>query len=151
APVALQVVNGIDQATVSIASLAQGEHTINASYSGDSSFAASSVAHPLVETVNAVTAPAVGTPAVGTPAVGTPTVDGPGVEVVQGWGIPSRPTVLLMTSTEALAPTSAVKLSNYRITDPAGRSVRIKSAVYDARTHSVTLLPAERINLHHTY
>src|SRR5262249_30147727 len=29
--------------------------------------------------------------------------------------------------------------------------VRIKSAVFDAATNSVTLRPAERINLHHTY
>ena len=41
--------------------------------------------------------------------------------------------------------------SNYRITDPSGHRVRIKSAVFDAETNSVTLRPAKRINLHHTY
>jgi hypothetical protein len=44
-----------------------------------------------------------------------------------------------------------VNLNNYKITDPAGRSVRLRSAVFDAATNTVTLRPADKINLHHTY
>ena len=51
APVPLQLSSGSDQATLSISSLSAGTHTISAAYSGDSSFAASAVASPLVETV----------------------------------------------------------------------------------------------------
>ena len=78
-------------------------------------------------------------------------VDGPTVESVKRFGIHMQPTVLVVSFNEALDPTSAVNPDNYRITDPAGRSVRIKSAVFDAETNTVTLRPADRINLHHTY
>jgi Bacterial Ig-like domain (group 3) len=142
APVPLQVVNGSDQATLSIASLAKGTHTITAAYGGDASFAASAVASPLVETVKAVAAPAPAPAAAG---------DGPKVELVQRFGVHMQPTVLVVTFNEALDPASAVNLRNYRITDPAGSSVRIRSAVFDAATNTVTLRPVDRINLHHTY
>jgi hypothetical protein len=139
APVPLQVVNGRDQATLSIASLGVGRHTISAAYSGNSSFAASALASPLVETVKAaVTVP-------------PPAVDGPKVELVQRFGVHMQPTVLVVSFNEALDPTSALNLNNYRITDPAGRSVRIRSAVFDAASNTVTLRPVHRINLHHTY
>jgi hypothetical protein len=62
-----------------------------------------------------------------------------------------QPTVVVVSFNDALDPTSAVKLSNYRITDPSGHLVGIKSAVFDAATNSVTLRTADRINLHHTY
>jgi hypothetical protein len=136
APVSLHVVKGSDEATLSLASLAAGTHTINAAYSGDSSFAASSVAHTLVQTVRAAIPPG---------------VDGPKVELVQRFGIHMQPTSLVLTFDEALDPASAASLRNYRLVDPHGRSVRISSAVFDAKTNTVTLRPAERINLHHTY
>jgi hypothetical protein len=136
APAPLQVVNGHDQATFSISSLAKGTHTITAAYSGDASFAASAVASPLVQTVKAV-APQGG--------------DGPTVISVKRFGIHMQQTVLVLSFNDGLDPTSAVNLSNYRVIDPAGRSVRIRSAVFDASTNTVTLLPADRINLHHTY
>jgi Bacterial Ig-like domain (group 3) len=135
APVPLQLLSGSEQATVSITSLAAGRHTISAAYAGDSSFAASAVASPLVEMVNAVV---------------TPAVDGPKVERVQRFGMHMQPMVLTVSFNEALDPVSAVNLRNYRITGPAGRSVRIRSAVFDAATNTVTLRPADRINLHHT-
>ena len=59
--------------------------------------------------------------------------------------------MLVVSFNESLDPVSAVNLRNYRITGPAGRSVRIRSAVFDAATNTVTLRPADRINLHHTY
>jgi hypothetical protein len=133
APVPLHVVKGSDEATLSIASLAKGTHTVSAAYSGDSSFAASTVASPLVE------------------AVVAPGADGPKIESVLRYGIHMEPTVLVVSFNEALDPGSAVNVSNYRITNPHGRLVRIKSAVFDAETNTVTLRPAHRINLHHTY
>ncbi len=136
APLPLQLQSGSDHATLSIASLAQGRHTISATYKGDASFAASAVASPQVEMVNAVASPA---------------VDGPQVESVKRYGIHMQPTVLVVSFNEALDPVAAVNLGNYRITGPAGHSVRIRSAVFDAATNSVTLRPADRINLHHTY
>ena len=99
-------------------------------------FAASAVASPLVEMVTAVV---------------SPVVDGPQVESVKRFDIHMQPTVLVVSFNEALDPVSAVNLRNYRIIGPAGRSVRIKSAVFDAATNTVTLRPADRINLHHTY
>jgi hypothetical protein len=62
-----------------------------------------------------------------------------------------QPTSLVLTFDQALDPASAVSLNNYRLVDPNGRSVRIRSAVFDAKTNTVTLRPADRINLHHTY
>jgi CSLREA domain-containing protein len=136
APVALTLLNGRDEAALLVESLAKGTHTITAAYTGDSSFAASSATSTLIETVKAVP---------------PPVVDGPKVELVQRFGIHMQPTVVLLSFDEALDPTSAVNLSNYKITDPNGHTVRISSAVFDAKTNTVTLRPAERINLHHTY
>ncbi len=136
APVPLQLLSGSDQATLSIASLAAGTHTISAAYTGDSSFAAGAVVSPLVEMVT---------------AVASSSVDGPKVGSVKRFGIHMQPTVLVVSFNEALDPASAVNLSNYRITGPAGRSVRIRSAVFGAATNTVTVRPADRINLHHTY
>jgi hypothetical protein len=160
APVPLHVVNGSDQATLSIESLAQGTHTIRAAYSGDSSFAASAVTTSLVQTVKAVPAPGGDGPTVeagaaagaGGPSVVTvAAANGPSVESVKRFGIHMQPTVLEVRFNEPLDPISAVGLSNYKVTDPAGRPVVIRSAVLDAETNTVTLRPAERINLHHTY
>jgi hypothetical protein len=136
APVALHVVNGHDEATLSTESLAEGTHSIKAAYTGDSSFAASAQASPVVQTITADAAP------------GT---DGPKIESVKRYDIHMQPTVVVLNFNEPLDPTSAVNLSNYRITDPHGRLVHIKSAVFDAETNTVTLRPGERINLHHRY
>ena len=48
----LAVVNGVDQATFSTSSLAVGPHTITATYSGDTTFAASTTTNSLTQTVN---------------------------------------------------------------------------------------------------
>jgi hypothetical protein len=136
APEQLHMVGGTDEAILTVTSLAKGTHTIKASYSGDSSFAASAVANPLIETVNAVALPG---------------GDGPTIDSVQRFGIHMQPTVVVVTFNDPLDPTSAVNRSNYRITDPSGHRVGIESAVFDAATNSVTLRTANRINLHHTY
>ncbi len=136
APVPLQVVKGSDQASVSIASLTKGTHTISAAYSGDANFAGSAVAGPLAETVHAVVPPA---------------VDGPTVVAVKRFGIHMQPTALELSFNDGLDPTSAQDLSNYKIVGPGGHSVRVGSALFDAATNTVTLEPTRRINLHHTY
>ncbi len=135
APVPLHLIKGIDEATVSIATLTSGSHTISAAYSGDSTFAASAVSEPLRQTVQPL----------------VPGVDGPRVEAVQRFGVHMQPTVLVLSFNQALEAVSATNMSNYRIMDPSGNRVRIKSAIYDSKTNTVTLRPAERINLHHTY
>jgi hypothetical protein len=136
APEQLHMVGGTDEATLTLASLTKGMHTIKAAYSGDSSFAGSAVASPLVQTVNAVVLPG---------------GDGPTIVAVKRYGIHMQPTVVVVTFNDGLDPASAVNLSSYRITDPSGHQVRITSAVFDAKTNSVTLRTASRINLHHTY
>jgi len=52
-PVDLAVVDGVDQAVFSTATLAVGPHTISAAYSGDPAFASSSLPSPLTQTINA--------------------------------------------------------------------------------------------------
>ena len=128
APVALQVVNGLDQATLSIASLTQGQHTINAVYNGDSSLAASAAASPLVETVNAVAHPG---------------VDGPRVELVQRFGIHSQPTVLVVRFNVAGRPDvrrETEQLPDHRSGRSAGphqvRGLRIANELGDAAAGS---------------
>ena len=118
APVPLHIVNGKDQAVLAISSLTKGSHTIQAAYSGDASFSASGVGSPLLQTVN---------------PVAPPTGDGPTIESVKRFGVHMHPTVLVISFNDPLDPISAVNLSNYRITNPAGHLVRIKSAVFDAQ------------------
>jgi hypothetical protein len=136
APVPLKVVNGRDQATLSIASLGEGRHTIIAAFSGSSSFAASAVSSPLTQTVKAVTDPA---------------VDGPTVVAVKRFGIHMQPTELVLSFNDGLDPASAQNLNNYKIVGPDGHGVRIGSVAFDGATNTVTLKPTRRINLHHTY
>jgi CSLREA domain-containing protein len=136
APVPLHLVKGSDQATLSVASLSKGAHTISASYSGDSGFSASAVSKPLTQTVNAVDPPG---------------VDGPTVVSLKRFGIHMQPTVLVLSFNDGLDPTSAQNLRNYKIIGPGGKPVSIGSAVFNEATNSVTLRPTTRINLHHTY
>ena len=46
------MVGGIDEATFLTSTLTVGTHTIGASYNGDTTFAGSTVANPLTQTVN---------------------------------------------------------------------------------------------------
>ena len=46
---------------------------------------------------------------------------------------------------------AAQNAKDYRIIGPNGRIIRIKSAVYNAATNTVTLHPRKRINIHHRY
>ncbi len=138
APVSLSVIGGVDEAKFVTSTLTAGQHSVAAAYSGDTSFASSTVVSPLSQVVNRLaTSPAQGT--------------SPTVLLVQRFGVHMHPTVLMLTFSSALDPSTAENVHNYRIVDPSGRRVAIESAVYNATANTVTLQPAERINLHHTY
>jgi large repetitive protein len=134
-PVTLSELDGRDQATLTMPAGAAGSYTITASYSGDSSFAASS------SSTTEIIAPYI------TPA----TTDGPTVVSLLRFGYHMRPTSVVLTFDQALDELTAQDDENYRIIGPAGRVIDIKLAVYDPATLSVTLHPEQRINIHHTY
>jgi hypothetical protein len=137
-PLSLRDVNGRELATLSVSSLTAGKHTISAAYNGDTLFTASTVASPLVQTVNG---------ALG----GPPVFDGPTVSSVQRFGIHMQPTVLVLNFNDGLDPTSAQDINNYKIVGPAGNTVAIGTVTFDPKTNSVTIRPKGRINIHHTY
>jgi uncharacterized repeat protein (TIGR01451 family) len=126
--------NGLGS-TLSTSTLGVGTHQVSAAYSGDPNFA-SSPSNTVVEIVNAVTAT---------------DGSGPALMMVQRFGFHMRPTRLVLTFDRALNTTAAQDLSNYRITSANGGRIKIKSAVYDDRTHTVTLRPVYRMNLHRRY
>ena len=74
---------------------------------------------------------------------------GPEVTEVQRFGYHMMPTTLVLTFDQALDPATAEDAHNYRIIGPHGRTIRVKSAVYDPTTLTVTLHPSRRINIHH--
>ena len=71
--------------------------------------------------------------------------------MVQRFGFHMMPTRLVLTFDRALDATAAENISNYRITTLSGGRIKLKSAVYDDRTHTVTLRPVNRMNLHRRY
>jgi hypothetical protein len=135
APVSLRDVNGRELATLSVSTLTAGKHTVSAAYSGNSAFAASAAASPLVQTVNPV----------------SPNGDGPTVSSLQRFGIHMQPTVLVLNFNDGLDPTSAQDINNYKIVGPAGNTVAIESVTFDPKANSVTIRPKGRINIHHPY
>jgi hypothetical protein len=134
--VSLQLVKGVEVATLSTAALTAGRHTISASYSGNTAFASSTVASPLIQTVNPAAAPG---------------LDGPTVMSVNRYGIHMQPTVLVLAFNDGLDPTSAQDLNNYKVVGPVGQTMRIRSAVFDPAANTVTLRFSKRINIHHNY
>jgi hypothetical protein len=77
--------------------------------------------------------------------------DGPQVTSVARYGYHIQPTYILIYFNGPLAPSPAENLANYRIIGPGGRTIKIRRAIYDAATNTVTLVPALRLNLHWTY
>ncbi len=130
-PVRLTEQNGVAQASLST-KLANATHIITATYNGNSVFAAS-----VSSAVHLVVAPAPG--------------DGPTVVKLSRFGFHALPTRLVLTFDQALDPTSAQDPLNYTITNSDGRSVRIGSVVYDPSALTVTISPAQRLNLHRLY
>ena len=132
---AVSAVGGGLGATLATSALGVGSHQVSAAYSGDSNFAPS-VSNTVVEVVSAATVTG---------------GSGPMLMMVQRFGFHEMPTRLVLTFDRALDATAAENLSNYRITTMSGGRIKLKSAVYDDRTHTVTLRPVNRMNLHRRY
>jgi uncharacterized repeat protein (TIGR01451 family) len=86
----------------------------------------------------------------------TAPVDGPTVTSVQRFGFHAQPTTLVLTFDKSLDPGRAQNPENYRlaavkVSGGSGPTIRIKSAVYDAATRTVTLRPEERLYLFHRF
>ncbi len=127
------VVNGQLEATLSTSMLAPGQHEIAASYSGNADFSGSDS--------NVVTL-----------VVNSPLPsDGPQITPLLRYGYHWMPTSLVLTFNQALDPATAQDAKDYRIIGPAGRTIGVKSAVYNSATNTVTLHPRERINIHYRY
>jgi uncharacterized repeat protein (TIGR01451 family) len=77
-------------------------------------------------------------------------VDGPTVTSVQRFGICPHPPTLVLTFDKLLDPGRAQNLGNYELLTLGRciRGIRIKTAVYDSATRTVTLRPAHRLNFH---
>jgi uncharacterized repeat protein (TIGR01451 family) len=133
-PVRVAVVNGRGQASFTISSLSAGTHTITADYSGDINFAPGA-SNPLTQVVS------------------TLPVEGPTVTSLKRFGFHARPTILVLVFDEPLDPASAQNHHDYRIVTVRGshRAIRIKSALCDAATGTVTLRPVHRLNLHNLF
>ena len=67
------------------------------------------------------------------------------------YGFHLQPTYLLLDFNGPLDPASAQNPSNYQIVGPGGHQITVVSAIYDSATHTVTLVPAERLNIHRRY
>jgi hypothetical protein len=67
-----------------------------------------------------------------------------------GTGCQGQPTVLVLRFDESLDAGWAQDPRNYRIVALQGslRTIRVKSAVYHAATHTVILRPAQNLNVH---
>ena len=81
----------------------------------------------------------------------TYTPDGPQVTNVQRFGYHSQPTYLVIYFNMSLDPSTAEDASNYQIVGPGGGLIRVKSAKYNSTTNAVTLVLAQRLNLHKSY
>jgi hypothetical protein len=132
-PVPLREVGGSIEAAFSISTLTAGTHKISATYDGDTTFAASNPSGPITEIVH------------------DPAVEGPKVVKVLRYGVHWQPTVLVLSFSAALDPTSAQDPRNYVIVGPEGGRDAIGTAVYDPTTHTVTLRPRSRIDIHYAY
>jgi hypothetical protein len=124
-------------ATFVTALLSVGIHQVTATYSGDERFK-SSASTVIVQMVNAVDPP---------PAAGS----GPMVMSLARYGFHMKPTRLVLTFDQALDPTSAHDVRNYRLVGPGGRSIAIGSAVYDVAARTVTLRPMKLMSLQVRY
>jgi uncharacterized repeat protein (TIGR01451 family) len=79
--------------------------------------------------------------------------DGPTVIGLRRFGFHWMPTTLVLTFSAALDPAKAQDPANYALIGPlpGHRVIPIVSALYDASTHSITLSPVHRLNVHNWY
>jgi uncharacterized repeat protein (TIGR01451 family) len=89
-------------------------------------------------------------------AAGVPPI----VVALQRFGFHAQPTSLVLTFSTALDPASAQNTANYRIVtlgvsgrggSIVGHVIAVSAAVYDRSTLTVTLFPAERLDIHNLY
>jgi uncharacterized repeat protein (TIGR01451 family) len=80
-----------------------------------------------------------------------PTGAAPRVIAVRRSGFHARPTVLTLSFSGELDPVRAQDLDVYQIVVPGLGRVALSAASYSASTHTVTLRPSVRINIHHPF
>jgi len=88
-----------------------------------------------------------------TPADNTMTVTTTVDPRVQRHGFHSQPTTLVLNFGIQLDPARSENPANYQLVALGGseRTIRIKSALYDPATRTVTLSPVHRLNLHNLF
>ena len=94
------------------------------------------------------------------PSLSLPFVNGPEVVALHRLGIHAQPTQITLTFNEGVIQSGAENVANYRIIAACAdgqfgphdaRTIRIKSAVYNPATDTVTLTPVHRLNWHRRY
>ena len=128
-------------ATLHDSSLSAGSHVITAVYGGDSNLA-QSTSTPLSQTI----AP--------------PSEVAPVVVSFKRFGFHAQPTSLVLAFSTALDTASVRNLANYRIVTLGGHGqggsfvgqvTRVKEAIYNPSTYTVTLLPIHHLDIHNRY
>ena len=118
------VSNGV--AILNVGSLSPGSHSFRTVFSGGGTFS-ESTSSLVVST------------------------EGPQVTGLRRYGFHWQPTYLLLNFNGPLDPTSAQNPLNYQVLGPGGHRITVVSAIYDPATQTVTLVPAERLNIHWKY
>jgi hypothetical protein len=126
-------------ATLALSSLPVGSTPITAIYSGDAGHS-QATSNQVVQVVEA------------------PSVLAPTVLALRRYGFHAQPTILSLAFSTALEAISAQDVRNYRIAllNAMGRPVRghtiaVRGAIYNPFTITVTLVPAQRLNVHYRY
>ncbi len=126
-------------ATLALSSLPVGSSAIKAIYSGDAghSQSASNAVMQMVE---------------------PPSVLAPTVLALRRYGFHAQPTILAIAFSSALEAASAENVANYRIVllnalghPVRGHTIAVREAIYNPYSLSVTLIPAQRLNVHYHY
>ena len=125
--VPLSLVGGQMQATLTVATLSEGSHTVVASYGGSPGLDPSSG----MQVVSVILPPT--------------------VISVQRFGFHADPTRIVLGFSTALDPIHAQDVHNYSIVGPGGQSIAVDSAAYSPVTNTVVLTPHGRLNLHLIY
>jgi hypothetical protein len=131
-PVPLQVVNGVDAAVLPLSELSAGQHTLVATYQGNSTFAMSPPSNTATIYVTAATT-------------------APTIVAVQRFGFHAQPTELVLGFSAPLDPTTAQNVQAYRIVDPHRHTIAVDRAIYNPDNQTVTLFPHRQLNLHLRY
>jgi hypothetical protein len=125
--VPLSLVGGRMQASLTVATLPEGNHTVVASYGGSPGLDPSSG----MQSVSVILPPT--------------------VVSVQRLGFHAEPTRIVLGFSTALDPIPAQDVHNYSIVGPGGQSIAVDSAAYSPVTNTVVLSPHSRLDLHLIY